>query len=128
MMKEQTISQHYLRENPNHIFVFGDNTVRKGKGGAAILRDEPNTYGFITKKIPTHGKDAYYKPNEYKHVYKKEISKLIQEIENNPDKLYLISRLGAGLANKHRIWQKVIEPNLVPNLDHLDNVKFLWSD
>jgi len=44
------ITAQYLKENPDHIFVFGDNTVRKGFGGAAKFRDFPNTYGFVTLK------------------------------------------------------------------------------
>jgi hypothetical protein len=33
------ITKKYLENHPNHIFVFGDNSLRQGKGGAASLRD-----------------------------------------------------------------------------------------
>lgn len=41
-----------LRANPEFIFVFGDNLQRWGKGGQAIIRDEPNTCGLATKASP----------------------------------------------------------------------------
>jgi len=46
------VSRGYLQTHPEYIFVFGDNLDRKGKGGAAKLRDMPNSLGFITKRHP----------------------------------------------------------------------------
>lgn len=130
MQKEYTdsiVSTRYLRENPDHIFVFGDNTIHKGKKGAARHRDEPNSIGFVTKKFPSYDKDAYYKPREYKHVFDKELSKLMNHIESNPKLTFLISRLGSGLANKHKIWEKVICEGLEV-LRKYPNVKFLYDE
>lgn len=118
------ITKSYLRKNPNHIFVFGDNLKRKGYGGAAKLRDEPNTYGFITKKYPNNNDGSFYKPEEYKIKFDVELKRLIKEIEKNPDKIYLISQLGGGLANKYKIYQKVIKKGLTV-LTKYDNVKFI---
>ena len=73
---DSIISTKYLRENPNHIFVFGDNKKGNGKKGAAIHRDEPNSMGFITKKYPSYNNDAYYKPREYKVVFDKELEQV----------------------------------------------------
>jgi hypothetical protein len=116
----------FLRANSDCVFVFGDNLDRRGKGGAAVLRDEPNTYGFITKKKPLNTDSAFYHPNEYEEVYKNEIEKFMHEALDNPDKGYLISKLGAGLANRFDIFEKIIEPNLKKDLDGLHNVAFLW--
>ena len=130
MNKEYTdsiLSTQYLRDNPEHIFVFGDNKLGRGKKGAAIHRDEPNSYGFITKKRPSYANDAYYKPREYKDVFDKELTKLMQYIENCPHLTFLISRLGSGLANKYKIWEKVIEEGLLP-LKKYPNVKFLFEE
>lgn len=123
---DSIISLHYLRENPNHIFVFGDNTIRRGKGGAARLRDEPNSYGFITKKFPNYKSASYYRPREYLPVFQQEMGKLIRLIEDNPDKTYLISKLGAGLANKNKIYERVIREGLQV-LTRYDNVEFLFD-
>jgi hypothetical protein len=120
------ITRKYLRNNPTHIFVYGDNDLRKGKLGAATLRDEPNTYGFVTKKFPRNDDDAFYNASEYKVIFRKELDKLIREIETNPTNTYLISKLGGGLANKHKIFEQVIEPEIKHQLIKYPNVKFLW--
>jgi len=46
------ITESFLNENPNTIFVFGDNLKRIVCGGAAALRYHKQSYGFITKKYP----------------------------------------------------------------------------
>ncbi len=40
------------RENPKKLFIFGDNLLGVGKGGQAIIRDEPNAYGISSKYDP----------------------------------------------------------------------------
>lgn len=42
-----------LRASPEKIFVFGDNMKRYGKGGQAVIRDEPNAFGVATKRHPS---------------------------------------------------------------------------
>jgi len=121
------ITKSYLRNNPNHIFVFGDNLKRKGYGGAATLRDEPNAYGFVTKKAPNNNDGSFYKPEEYEIKFEYELRKLIKKIERNPDKTFIISKLGGGLANKYKIFQKVIRPGLT-RLKVYDNVVLLYED
>ncbi|MGY5881801.1 MAG: hypothetical protein RTV31_16240 [Candidatus Thorarchaeota archaeon] len=124
--EQKYVDAEFLRTNPDCIFVFGDNLERKGKGGAATVRDEPNTYGFITKKQPLNVDSAFYHPTEYRDVYRKETEKLVAEALDNPDKCYLISKLGAGLANRFNIFEEIIERNLKEDLQELDNVSFLW--
>jgi len=125
---EKIIDEQYLKEHPNEIFVFGDNLDRLGYGGAAMLRDLPNTYGFITKKSLLHEKDSYYRPDEYEPIFYKEIAKFINIAQQNPDKTYLISRLGAGLANKYLIWEDVILPKIKKLLSILPNIEYLWDE
>ena len=120
------ITRRYLREHPDHVFVFGDNLLRKGNAGAAYLRTAPNVYGFITKKFPGRRDVDYYEPHEYVDTYKQEIVKLRFEVQRNPDKTYLISRLGSGLANKHGIFEAIIEPNIKEDLEEFENVRFIW--
>ena len=120
------ITREYLRANPNSVFVFGDNLIRKGRGGAAILRDEPNTYGFITKKYPNNLDSSFYRPDEYRAVFDKELAKLSWEIFDHPERIYLISKLGAGLANQYRIWETIIQPGL-EKIRAFPNVVFTWE-
>ena len=127
MNHEIIITKEYLRANPDHVFVFGDNLLRKGKGGAARLRDEPNTYGFITKRVPNNTDSSFYEISHYVDIFNDELLKLMKEILDNPDKTYLISRIGARLANKYGIYELLIEPNIRHYLQYR-NVIFLWSN
>lgn len=119
------ITREYLRANPTHIFVFGDNLDRTGYGGAAFLRDEPNTYGFITKKHPNNKDDSFYRLLEYLPVFHTELLKLELIIINGIGfRTYLISKLGSGLANKYKIYEQIIWPSL-PVLLKYPNVELL---
>jgi hypothetical protein len=115
------VTEEFLKANPNVTFVFGDNLIRKGKGGAAVLRDEPNAYGFITKKAPNNADESFYRPPEYADTFYAELLQLAREIEKNPERTYLISKLGAGLANRYKIYEVIIEPGL-KKLELFDNV------
>lgn len=121
------ITRKFLRQNGNYYLVYGDNLQRRGHGGAALLRDEPNTYGFITKKEPNNNSNSFYTVEEYIPVFQEELNKLIEQIELYYfDRIYMISKLGAGLANRHKIWENVIQPGL-EQLKKYKNVMFLYE-
>jgi len=70
-------------KSPNKIFIYGDNDLRTGLGGQAIIRNESNTLGIRTKKKPTHEKDAYYTDKEFDSNKKKivqDINKILDEL------------------------------------------------
>ena len=54
-----------LRANPDKVYLFGDNLQGKGKGGQAVIRDEPNAFGIPTKKSPTMKDDAFFNDAEF---------------------------------------------------------------
>jgi len=55
------ITRAFVREHRDHIFLFGDNVVRRGLGGqAAAMRGEPNVVGIPTKKLPSDRKEAFF--------------------------------------------------------------------
>lgn len=120
------ITSKWLKENPDCIFVFGDNTIRDGYGGAAIFRDEPNTYGFITKKFPDNKNESFYTIEEYINIYVDEINKLCKEIEENPDKIFIMTKIGNSLANKFGIFEQIIAPNIMSDLGKYQNIVWLW--
>ena len=109
----QKITPQWLRQHPEYVFVFGDNLQRWGKGGAAVCRDEPNAYGFITKKAPNNNDSSFYRPDEeYLQIAYDEMIKLTVYIINHPNQTFLVSRLGAGLANRYGIYEKILLPLL----------------
>lgn len=59
----EVISENYtpelLKANPDKLFLFGDNNTRTGKGGQAIIRDEPNAAGISTKLLPKNTPEAF---------------------------------------------------------------------
>lgn len=120
------ITENFLEENPNAYFVFGDNLIRKGMGGAAALRHHPRAIGFITKKKPDNKDSSFYKPEEYQPIFLEEIKKLEITIEKHPEKIFYISQIGGGLANRYRIWEKVIKQNIVNKFKDFHNVVFCW--
>lgn len=122
----ELVTADYLNSHLDHMFVFGDNTQHKGNKGAASLRYLPNTYGFITKKFPCNEPKCFYTYDEYVVIYENEIDKLLRVIESNPQKTYLISKLGSGLANRNFIFESVIEPRIKLDLSGHSNIRFLW--
>jgi hypothetical protein len=53
------------QDNPDWLFIFGDNFERHGKGGQAIIRDEKNACGLATKRKPTWDADAFLSDEDY---------------------------------------------------------------
>jgi hypothetical protein len=124
---EIIVTREFLRTNRETVvFVFGDNQERSGRGGAARLRNEENTYGFITKISPSRASEAHYTPENYGEIFWEELDRLIDTIEANPDKFFMISKIGSSLANKYNIFEQIIEPNLYL-LNEYPNVIFLWD-
>lgn len=55
------ITREMLREEPDTLFVFGDNMARTGMGGqAAEMRGEPNAVGIPTKWRPSMQPEAFF--------------------------------------------------------------------
>ena len=60
IVTSQMYTKELLRAHPDKLFIFGDNMESRGKGGQAIIRDEPNAYGIATKHSPHTGSSAYF--------------------------------------------------------------------
>lgn len=103
------ITKQFLDKNPNVIFVFGDNTKRKGKGGAAKLRSHPQTYGFVTKRAPNNKPESFFCKESYRPIFQTESMVFEWEITQHRHLIYLVSRVGAGLANRHGIYEYLIK-------------------
>lgn len=53
-------SRALCRRHPDLTFVFGDNLLGFGKGGQAIIRDEPNAFGVPTKRRPSMAPGSFF--------------------------------------------------------------------
>ncbi len=93
------ITRAFVREHRDHIFLFGDNLVRRGFGGqAAAMRGEPNVVGIPTKKLHTNGKNAFFKDAEFEqnitaidHFFE-----LLSAISSTTDQVIVIPANGIG--------------------------------
>tara|TARA_R100000664_G_scaffold6532_2_gene11573 strand:+ start:19441 stop:21675 length:2235 start_codon:yes stop_codon:yes gene_type:complete len=90
----------------NHIFVFGSNEAGRHGKGAAL--DAVNYFGAETGKgfglqgqsfaIPT--KDGQLNVLDNKQI-QKYINNFLEFVKNNPDKKFVVTALGTGLAEKN---------------------------
>ena len=60
VVTSQIFTPELLRKHSDKIFVFGDNLTRTGKTGQAVIRDEPNAYGIVTKRKPSMSEDSFF--------------------------------------------------------------------
>jgi hypothetical protein len=60
--------------------VFGDNTLRKGNGGQACIRDTPASFGVATKLLPSQMDNSFFEDGNEEH--KQFIEDDLQELEN----------------------------------------------
>ncbi len=83
-------------------------------------------HNIKTKKFLNNRNDSFYKPDEYRAIYQEEISKLKRLIEASPEKKFLIAKIGGRYANRFRIFNEVIGPQIKEDLKAYNNVTFLW--
>ena len=60
------ITRQMLRNEPDTLFVFGDNLARVGLGGQAReMRGEPNAVGIPTKRYPSNNQDSFFRDEQF---------------------------------------------------------------
>ena len=63
------ITRQMCRDNPDTLFVFGDNMKGKGFGGQAhFMRGEPNAVGIPTKWVPTNTPKSFFTDDDFQTV------------------------------------------------------------
>ena len=92
-----------VRKHNDYLYIFGDNDVGIGKGGQAIIRDEPNAIGIPTKKEPNNRESAFYTDSEFEENKKKihsAIMKVLKEFMKSKYTTLVIpgGGLGTGLS------------------------------
>ena len=95
----KTYSIEQCRTHFDSLFVFGDNDMRIGMGGQAIVREQVNTIGFSTKKAPGGAAVDYYTDDEYKENCERieeEIKKIWKYAEEKDYKVIVFPYMGLG--------------------------------
>jgi len=96
-LNQKRIHVKDLKENPDKVYLFGDNLLRKGKKGQSIIRDEPNAFGIPTKKKPSTTNDSYFTDAEYNSNIKA-IKEAINKIPKDKIIVFPTDGIGTGLA------------------------------
>lgn len=102
VITQKMIYRSDLRNNPECVYVFGDNVQRVGKGGQAKeMRGEPNAVGVATKWTPGIDPYAYvfdYDLEDFTVLIDLDFSSLFQHAKEG--KLIILPEdgLGTGLA------------------------------
>lgn len=92
----ENLNPQMCKANPDTLIVFGDNLIQKGKRGQACIRDEPNSYGIPTKRLPSMAKGSFFsdKAEEIQAVKDK-----IQTLKQSNKRIILPkNKIGSGLA------------------------------
>lgn len=94
----KSLSPPMCRRYPDKIFVFGDNLKAFGKGGQAVIRDEPNAFGIPTKRYPSWDDWAFFsdQPEEIEAV--KESLRKLYKIAQGKVIVFPEDGIGTGRA------------------------------
>jgi hypothetical protein len=88
-------------ESADSMFIFGDNDVKEGLGGQAVIRNCPNAYGIPTKKLPNNSPSSFYSDDDYEENCEKIINAIKLIVQKSADYQEIIfpsDGFGTGLA------------------------------
>ena len=92
------ITRQDLKDNPDKIFLFGDNEQRSGyKGQAKEMRGMDNSIGIITKRYPSNYASSFLTDKDFNRI-KELIDKDFASIPDNIVVVIPTNGLGSGLA------------------------------
>lgn len=99
---QKYITRQDLKDNPDRIYVFGDNDCHVGLGGQAKeMRGEPNAVGIRTKKTPKTGSEVYYYDDDIVYnMYKisEDFIVVYEYLLNGKTVVFPEDGIGTGLA------------------------------
>lgn len=95
---EANISVLMLRANPENIYVFGDNLLRRGTAGQAVIRGEPNAFGIPVKRGPAILPSAFFsdQPDELQALLK--ALRELYSLSRTKTIVFPVAGIGTGLA------------------------------
>lgn len=93
------ITRQMLKDEPEKLFVFGDNLVRKGFGGQAkAMRGEKNAVGIPTKKYPSMQLNAFLSDSDYKSWLDESSKDFLRLLRHDGIIIWPENGIGTGLA------------------------------
>lgn len=102
IIKQHRIYRQDLRNNPDVIYVFGDNAKRVGMGGqAGEMRGERNAVGIATLWGPSGGEENYFseaRTQEQNALIDQDLSDLFVHVSQGKLIVFPSDGVGTGLA------------------------------
>lgn len=92
------MSPPMCRRYPDKIFIYGDNLKSFGKGGQAIIRDEPNAFGIPTKRYPSWDDWAFFSDKEDEIEAVKKSLRSLYKLAQNKVIVFPEDGIGTGRA------------------------------
>ena len=101
LKKIDVYTREFIRANPDALFAFGDNMIRRGYGGqAAEARDEPNAVGIPTKWSPSrYFSDAAADNRDVRYAIVEAFQVLGDALDSGRDVYWPSAGVGTGLAD-----------------------------
>lgn len=100
-MQKEWYTIPLVRSNPRRLYVFGDNFVRAGRKGQAIIRFEPNATGVRTKYFPSMAPNAFFSDREYSTIREaldEDFVPIYNYLRKGETVVFPADGLGTGLA------------------------------
>ncbi len=60
VVQDEWYSLQQCKDEPNKMFIFGDNTKHVGNGGQAQIRPAKNAIGLVTKRLPSMDDESFF--------------------------------------------------------------------
>jgi hypothetical protein len=97
------LSPKLVHQYPRVLWVFGDNVLRSGKAGQAIIRDCCNAYGVCTKWVPRMTEEAFFSDGAgMPHQLSQDLKRIEPHLQRGTKVVipgsYSDIQLGTGLA------------------------------
>lgn len=101
VIEPEWFSKDKCYANPKYLYVFGDNLLRKGERGQAVIRRCYNSAGIITKKYPSNSEGSFFLDadiDEFKEILETDISDIFTRMTKYNALVFPKDGLGTGLA------------------------------
>ena len=120
------IMRRDLRDNPDRLYLFGDNERRQGFGGqAAQCRGEPNAVGVATKRFGAASERAYWSDDEYARCVRiivQDLSRAENHLLSGGTVVCPSAGLGTGLSQLKERAPRILE-RLNAELKRLEEIR-----
>lgn len=124
LITSEMLTCELCRKYEHWFFVFGDNLIRKGRAGQAVIRNEPNGFGVPTKRLPSMRPKSFFTDREDEvSAVQEAINEIISMVNDGVTIVLPKNKIGSGLARL-----KSNSPIIANMVDELYEMAEEWSE